>query len=175
MISIQGVLSIRSINGSRGRFNVGRLMTDLGDFVVKDSVLDQYEEGKYEGIFDIGRIMPSYYTHAGRIVVEMRAVLGTMALFDVDITTSDGEDERLAEFDSIIDELSTTGQINGIVAEIVTEGDVKDEEVFGLLWPLGNQVKLDPTVGREMFRTQRDRLRLLGYCFQPIGQVWVRD
>ena len=48
-MNIDGVLTIRTINGSNGPFNVGRLITDLGEFSVKDTLLEQYKEGRYEG------------------------------------------------------------------------------------------------------------------------------
>ncbi len=50
-----------------------------------------------------------------------------------------------------------------------------DAELFGLLWPLANPLKLDPTVDRNVFRKQRDRLKALGYKFQAINQQWLKD
>ncbi|RMV85187.1 DUF3275 family protein, partial [Pseudomonas amygdali] len=67
--------AIRTINGRNGEFNVGRLSTSIGEFVIKDALLDQYHEGKYRGDFVITEIRPSYYTNGGRLVVEVRARL----------------------------------------------------------------------------------------------------
>lgn len=47
-----------------------------------------------------------------------------------------------------------------------------DAELFGLLWPLGQSVKLDPTVERALFRRQVSRLKELGYRFQAPTQTW---
>src|SRR5690554_5670388 len=47
-----------------------------------------------------------------------------------------------------------------------------DAELFGLLWPLGQSVKLDPTVDRALFRRQVSRLKELGYRFQAPTQTW---
>jgi hypothetical protein len=33
-------------------------------------------------------------------------------------------------------------------------------------------VRLDPTIDREMFRAQRDRLKALGYSFNATHQTW---
>lgn len=45
MINLPGQLTIRTINGRNGDFNVGRLSTSIGEFVIKDALLDQYNEG----------------------------------------------------------------------------------------------------------------------------------
>lgn len=47
-----------------------------------------------------------------------------------------------------------------------------DAELFGLLWPLEQSVKLDPTVDRALFRRQVSRLKELGYRFQAPTQTW---
>ncbi|MEW8276331.1 MAG: DUF3275 family protein [Candidatus Thiodiazotropha taylori] len=49
-------------------------------------------------------------------------------------------------------------------------GDFSHDELkqlFGMIWPLGEQVKLDPTVGRPIFRAQKEYLRSVGYKFDP--------
>ncbi len=52
--------------------------------------------------------------------------------------------------------------------------DAKDAKLFGLLWPLGDHIKLDASIDRNLFRAQRDRLKELGYSFKPIGQLWTK-
>jgi len=47
-----------------------------------------------------------------------------------------------------------------------------DAALFGVLWPLGDVVKLDATVDRRVLRQQRDRLGDLGYEFAPLSQDW---
>jgi hypothetical protein len=63
MITLPGQLAIKTIHGRNGDFNVGRLATSIGEFVIKNAELDQYREGKYEGDFVITEIRPSTYTH----------------------------------------------------------------------------------------------------------------
>ena len=70
MITMPGQLAIRTIHGRNGDFNVGRLATSIGEFVVKTADLDQYPEGKYEGDFIITEIRPSTYNANGRMVIE---------------------------------------------------------------------------------------------------------
>ena len=50
--------------------------------------------------------------------------------------------------------------------------DDQDIELFGHQWPLGDNVKLDPTVDRGTFRAQVSRLKQLGYQFDARSQTW---
>ncbi|KPW67350.1 Uncharacterized protein ALO81_05164, partial [Pseudomonas cannabina] len=79
----------------------------MGEFVIKDALLDQYHEGKYRGDFVITEIRPSYYTNGGRLVVEVRARLDSMSLDDVANLSAD-EAERLSnnETDPLDEEAS---------------------------------------------------------------------
>ena len=89
MITIPGQLAIKTIHGRNGDFNVGRLATSIGEFVVKNAELDQYAEGKYEGDFAIAEIRPSTYSTNGRMVIEIRALLGGMTLSAIDALSRD--------------------------------------------------------------------------------------
>lgn len=200
MITLSGQLAIRTIHGKNGDFNVGRLATSIGEFVIKNAELDQYREGKYEGDFVITEIRPSTYNTSGRMVIEIRAHLGGMTLSNIDPLSTD-EANRLSpqEVDPIDEESqapipSTSastdaqdGKISGdpLVdttpfgatatdkpTEAVSRND--DATLFGTLWPLGEIVKLDATVDRRLLRQQRDRLGALGYEFAPMTQDWHR-
>lgn len=172
MLKLSGVLTIRTIDGRNGPFNVGRLVTDLGEFSVKETILDQYEQGKYEGDFGISRIYPAYYVAGGRLVVEVRATLETMALAGIDALSPD-DVAPVAEPDPIEENAATTTEQPAAEDRTPVSSDVDpDETLFGELWPLGTRVKLDPTVDRTRFRRQKEQLKLLGYQFQPLGQYW---
>jgi hypothetical protein len=177
-MNIDGVLTIRSIQGRNGPFNVGRLITDLGEFAVKDTLLDQYDEGRYEGNFSITQIFPASYFAGGRFVVEVRATLKNLSLDGVDELKP--EDEAVASEPDPVDDQPlpavaasaspATGQEKEpLEVEAGAEGD---DTLFGTLWPLGTQVRLDPTVDRKRFREQRNRLKALGYTFNAIEQIW---
>ncbi|QNR00121.1 hypothetical protein BGI51_22135 [Pseudomonas oryzihabitans] len=88
MIKIPGHLAIRTIQGRNGAFNVGRLSTSIGEFVIKDAVLEQHVEGKYRGEFVITEIRASSYSTGGRLVIEIRARLDSMMLEDLDALTA---------------------------------------------------------------------------------------
>src|SRR3546814_13279454 len=62
MITIPGPLAIKTIHGRTGDFNVGRLTTSIGEFVVKNADPDQFREGKYVGDFAIVETCPSTST-----------------------------------------------------------------------------------------------------------------
>ena len=72
-ITIEGSLRIKRIHGANGPFCVGDLSSEIGEFRVKDSVLDQFEEGVYSGRFAVSRIFPWSYSANGRMVLEVRA------------------------------------------------------------------------------------------------------
>jgi hypothetical protein len=193
MITLPGKLAIKTIHGRNGDFNVGRLATSIGEFVIKNAELDQYREGKYEGDFVITEIRPSTYNTSGRMVIEIRAHLGGMTLSNIDHLSRD-EANRLSpqEVDPIDEEaqrpvpstsapaeakaatssdplVDTTPFGADVPAKPVTQDDAT---LFGALWPLGEIVKLDATVDRRLLRQQRDRLGALGYEFAPLSQDW---
>ncbi|MEA3252665.1 MAG: DUF3275 family protein, partial [Pseudomonadota bacterium] len=53
------------------------------------------------------------------------------------------------------------------------KADDQDIELFGHQWPLGDSVKLDPTVDRGTFRAQVTRLKQMGYAFDATSQTWT--
>ena len=89
-ITIEGSLRIKRINGANGPFCVGDLNSEIGEFRVKDSVLDQFEEGVYAGRFTVSRIFPWSYSANGRMVLEVRAKLD-------DLEISDGSEQVIPE------------------------------------------------------------------------------
>ncbi|KPX13864.1 DUF3275 family protein [Pseudomonas syringae] len=198
MINLPGYLAIRTISGRNGAFNVGRLSTSIGEFVIKDALLDQYHEGKYRGDFVITEIRPSYYTNGGRLVVEVRARLDSMSLDDVANLSAD-EAERLSnnETDPLDEEVSGSPSPTKArrtphttsTRSATTDGDAPfamakaepqkqsmtieaDTELFGTIWPLESSVRLDTTVDRQRLRQQCVRLGELGYELDFKLQTW---
>ncbi len=198
MITLPGQLAIKTIHGRNGDFNVGRLSTSIGEFVVKNAELDQYAEGKYEGDFIIAEIRPSTYNANGRMVIEIRALLGGMTLSNIDALSRD-EARRLSpqEVDPIDEEAQAPARAapqakpkakprsprdplvdttpfgsEPAAASPEASAEADDAALFGALWPLGDVVKLDATVDRRVLRQQRDRLGALGYEFAPLSQDW---
>ncbi len=109
MIKLSGVLTIRVINGRFGDFRIGRLLTDIGEFSVKDAVLDQYDEGSYEGEFGVIKIYPSHYSTGGRLVVEVRAELGSIALSNINLLEQETTSNSLEQ--DPIEDLRATARL----------------------------------------------------------------
>ncbi|PAU54103.1 hypothetical protein BZL41_22815 [Pseudomonas sp. PIC25] len=198
MITIPGQLAIRTISGRNGDFNVGRLATSIGEFVIKDALLDQYTEGKYRGDFVIAEIRPSYYSTGGRLVVEIRAKLDSMTLDDVDVLTAEDNAQLAATEPDPLDEEPTKAPtpeprkartspsrrqaadedapfgFDQPVASPPQPDDHEDAALFGTIWPLGDEVRLDTTVDRQRLRAQCTRLGELGYRLDFKRQVWER-
>ena len=203
MIKIPGRLTVRTIHGRNGPFNVGRLAASIGEFVIKDPQLDQFSEGVFEGEFLLLEIRPASYFASGRLVVEVRAKVGEMLLTeDGMLVTQHGPRFDSAEMDPLEEEAAPAPPVppappapgsgepmappappsQGEAGEVpgpqppdaYASGQEAnpDAELFGLLWPLGQSVKLDPTVDRALFRRQVSRLKELGYRFQAPTQTW---
>lgn len=179
MISIPGQLSIRSLTGKFGPFNTGKLTTSIGEFVVKDKILDQYEEGKYDGTFVIMEIKPYTYLYQNRAVYEIQARLNDMMLNDNTILVDDEESlTAMSEHDpATYEQLSTqvikTKQIDRTVMPSLSEED--DATLFGVCWPLGDKVRLDSTEDRLKLREQSSRLKALNYQFDYKTQIWTKQ
>jgi len=208
MIKIPGRLTVRTIHGRNGPFNVGRLAASIGEFVIKDPQLDQFSEGMFEGEFLLLEIRPASYFAGGRLVVEVRAKVGEMLLTeDGMLVTQHGPRFDSAEMDPLEEEgaapappvppnpstpapgelplphapatapksaagkAPVSGQQASDAHDVGQDAN-PDAELFGLLWPLGQSVKLDPTVDRALFRRQVSRLKELGYRFQAPTQTW---
>lgn len=191
MIKIPGQLVIQRKSGRFGSFSVGTLNSTLGNFAVKNAEFDQYPEGKYEGEFCISKIHLGSYTTNGRVIFELRAKLENMTLSGVDQLSKedvkklehqepDPVDEEIQQKIPVVshDPLKDTTQF-GTQPSKPKKAKSKpekenDEALFGLLWPLGEVVKLDATVDRLKLRKQIDRLGQLGYKIE-LDQHWHRQ
>ena len=208
MIKLPGRLTVRTIHGRNGPFNVGRLATSIGEFVIKDPQLDQFSEGMFDGEFLLLEIRPASYFAGGRMVVEVRAKVGEMLLTeDGMLVTQHGPRFDSAEMDPMEEEATPQPPVSPPTEDVPAPAETPapqkpatasqdsaseawvpgpqapdahdagqavnpDAELFGLLWPLGPSVKLDPTVDRALFRRQVSRLKELGYRFQAPTQTW---
>lgn len=207
MIKLPGTLIIRIITGKFGDFSVGQLQTEIGEFAVKDSMFDQYEEGRYEGDFVISKIYNGSYSVSNRVISQVCANIDSVELSTADVEEQAEEafeqdpiekEQSLSTQDAkSIDQDTTTSLENdsasnvnvssetiddnegdlGYESTTDTDTDVDSElrDLFGILWPLGQRVKLDSTVGRSILRRQRDKLNdELGYTFKAVDQVWLK-
>lgn len=181
MITIPGQLAVRTVNGRHGPFNVGRLITSTGEFAVKDVLLDQLDEGKYDGNFVVSEIKLSSYVYGGRTVTEIRAVLDDMTLDEMDDLPFDeaSEIEAAKAQDPLEEEqfavpTKPEKEKPAKAGKKAGSAESGDEVLFGILWPLGDEVKLDVTVDRATLRAQKARLEVLGYELDFKTQTWSK-
>lgn len=182
MISVPGTINIRSIEGRFGSFNVGTLECSIGSFTVKDSSIEEFDEGSYTGDFVIEKIKPNSYFHSGRMVVEVRAFLSAIMLKrdapPQPVLAESFEQDPLEEDMADLPVGHHAGSGNS--AHFIEDAPVLDEDsalqsLFGFLYPLGNCVKLDPTINRALFRQQKDHLKANGYRFVASEQHWIKE
>lgn len=166
-----GSLAIREIHGRNGPFKVGTLHTPIGEFAIKDPMLDQYDEGKYQGEFQIESIYQGHYISGGRSVTEIRAKLADMSIDDID---AEAPAPIEVEPDPIDTDKPQPAKESKTEAEPKTNKDSDDDSLFGLIMPLGDSVKLDPSVDRKVLRAQTVRLKELGYEFDAKSQTWEK-
>lgn len=176
MMNLRGNIDIRTINGRNGPFNVGTLTTSLGEFRIKDACIDEFDVGRYAGEFTLERIYPASYFAGPRLIVEIRAKLAEMVLDDVDElpTENDQEPDPADEPDPTPEPASPVAAEPDHGSQPLSDepSDERLKSLFGELYPLQAQVKLDPTVDRQRFRAQRNALKDLGYRFDFENQVW---
>ena len=190
MISVPGNLSVREINGRNGKFRVGKLISEIGEFAVKSQLIEEFSEGTYRGIFAISKIFPSSYIYGGRITCEVRADLVSIDLDEIDQSPPPAEqspepdplDEEQATAISAKQKqsnslkpadqtLTTPARPTNADTSLVATEDT-NQHLFGNLWPLAATVKLDPTVGRALLRQQMAYLKDRNYIYDPLLQRW---
>lgn len=189
MLHLNGTLSIKRIHGAKGAFSVGDLVTEVGTFKVKDALLDQFEEGRYQGVFTISSIYLSSYIWRGKAMTDIRANLVDIQLDEAMESTPDAV-PLPEEPDPIEEEVTRPQALPAAEATVVVVNPAGHQvdvdpaleamvKLFGAELGLkawkGEEVKLDPTVDRGLFREQRDRLKELGYRFDAKTQSWAMD
>lgn len=195
MVRVEGSLVISRRIGSRGSFSVGDLVTSIGEFKVKDAILDQFEPGEYCGEFVIKWIQPTTFAWRGRVSVENRATLADIIVHsitdsgdDVPVQTPperDPVDEKTDQAlpvreqhlpDAIPQQREPVEVASASAPQVATRLVDDDAVLFGeevfALFSRRLRVKLDPTVDRELFRRQCKRLKTSGYAFDSKPQAW---
>lgn len=83
------VTTIKTFNGSHGAFVIANVQSELGEFVLKDAVMDQFigQDGQYQGAFLVTKIFTHTRMWKGRIIVEQRIKISKMKLVRIEATT----------------------------------------------------------------------------------------
>jgi Protein of unknown function (DUF3275) len=190
----QGTLSVKAINGRRGVFNVGKLLTDIGEFTIKDKALEQFDPGSYEGEFLIELIEAQATRWKGGYFNEVVAKIadGGYNIKDeaegtLDTSTQtepdplDAERERNsrqvvtppAESQQTVPKTAKT-KSSELAQPQAVDMSIYDADMLEAIQADG-AVKLDSSIeDRELFRKQRDGLKALGYRFNFKEQNWYK-
>lgn len=198
-VALAGTLTVKWVKGRNGDFPVGDLRTAIGEFRVKDALLEQFDEGEYTGRFWVSQIYAKSYEYRGRITIETRANLADL---QIDTEGDAPQDSGITGEPDPVDETPRSPEIpdsspSAPVAQASVSGreqapaaktppaspdrtpraDDADLVLFGqeLLGQVreGGSVKLDASIGdRLRFRQQRERLKEMGYAFDVKRQTW---
>lgn len=198
MEKFNGTLIVEQIRGRHGPFCVGLLQTSIGQFKVKDKELDQFEPGNYHGQFLVEEIFTKAVPWRGGTFTELLARIadGGFLIDEEQQTTDDDlpntqavqaepdpadedghqspvmpESKPLHAAPAARSQKDKTAQASGPTAE-------DDLKLFGielneLFVQRAARISLDPTVDRVQFRSQRERLKAVGYQFDAKSQEWV--
>lgn len=190
-ISVRGTLVVQRKRGRKGEFNVADLSTEIGEFEVKDALIEEFEPGRYTGDFVVKWIEPDSFSWRGKVFVKNRASLEAIYIDEADETEGavvpamppepDPADTATAPTRTEANnepEAAPTPPLEASSAPVATtrSDSTDDAALFGgdLFELLASRqpMKLDPTIDRLQFRQQRDRLKALGYTFNVKSQAW---
>jgi hypothetical protein len=194
-ISVRGTLVVQRKRGRKGEFNVGDLSTEIGEFEVKDALIEEYEPGRYAGEFVIKWIEPDSFSWRGRVFVKNRASLDAIFIDEADESEGaatpalppepdpadsapatdgdahDAHDKRSAPSSAKPPRPAPAASARSGASGVDDDPALFGAELFELL-AAHQPMKLDPTIDRVQFRQQRDRLKALGYAFNVKNQTW---
>lgn len=105
---VNGKLAVQRIHGVNGEFSVAKLDSDIGILNVKDSFLDQFDEGVYDGRFAIARVYShGYAARTGCFIVETRCNIEDYQILSDEKDALDS-DFAIAEIDPLDEERQQT-------------------------------------------------------------------
>jgi hypothetical protein len=174
MVMVKGRMAVNIVNGRKGEFRVANLYSEIGDFVLYYDGLDQFEPGTYEGEFGIRLTVVRVRVFGVCKIIEPLAFVDEVKLENADESLReeimevfpDPVEEEIQYRDKDVPELSAKR-----VSDL-TQQDVK--ELFGSLYPLREQIKLNLTVGRQVLRAQTTYLKSIGYKYVAMEQNWIK-
>lgn len=117
MIKIENTtLRVRKIRQSKnGPFAVADLITEIGQFRVKDQLLDAFDEGQYQATVWISEIYLKQYVAFGRGVTELRAQLHDIRVDTAAELAHEPEPSEPDPIDETIPERVASNQVPQVV------------------------------------------------------------
>jgi hypothetical protein len=177
MVKVKGRMSVNIIKGRNGLFSVATLYSEMGDFVVRYEGLDQYDAGTYEGEFLVRDTDVLVRPFGVGKIIEPVAYLDDLTLYDADEGFLEAIPEAIpdpATEEEPKPKQSAKEQVNLAGRSPNELTDLELSHLFGETWPLAEQVKLDPTVGRTLLRAQTQYLKSIGYKYAAKEQIWIK-
>ncbi len=172
MIIVPGTLFVDSHQREGKAVKSSWLECSIGRFNVKYLHLNSLQDGQYKGFFTIAQIIQGCYDYNGKYYFEVEAILNEIAftyptnsLTDVPSLVKEKRVEKTSDNKEPLGKNKNT---------LLEEDAPDDEDLFGSLWPLKDQVKLDTTYDRSRIRAQCERLKQLGYLHNAEEQVWYK-
>jgi len=184
METISGKLVVRRHTDRNGVvIKEATLRCSLGKFHVKSYQLETLQLGEYDGFFTLTKIDSCCQNHQGKLLIGIEATIGKMAFISQPEVLSSHEiaETKVPYQLSLLDEenIETDNDNTSLSEPIITqtrliddELEDKDEQLFGSLYPLGEEVVLDALEDRHILRQQADRLKDMGYQLNPKAQKW---
>jgi hypothetical protein len=171
MYTFKGTLLVRKIFGKYGEFAIGSIQTPIGEFSVKQSELDEYEEGTYEGRFVISKIQTvSGGFGSNKLILESRATLDTMHIDEID----EAPVEVITEADPITEDINVDFEKVEASAKSNSKDDLQnlfnEQEIATI--EQGEKIALDPTSDRGILRQQQNYLKSNDWKFNMQEQAW---
>lgn len=170
-ITIPGKLTVKTVQGKRGSFNVADLATDIGEFQLKNPVLMKFAPGEYEGNFVIDKLKVNCYTWGSGASSYIDAILdwAELELFAQSCGFANDEEVPAQFAHGGMDPAAPTE--NAIILPQYAETVGHVESMIGNGYAqiaLGEYLLSD----RDALNHVRDMLRQAGYAFNPPTQSW---
>lgn len=187
MLEIPGTLQVQYRNGRHGPFPDGLLLTEAGNFRVRDKLLETLEEGEYQGVFQVDAIDLYTYKWSGFGYPEVRtSIKAVIADYSFSGYDKDGGfddvpvySDPIEEDDEEDEEVAADADVPQPVQEIepVAETSTSDtqsvmNELLKSDWTIGEPLKIDSTLPRATQRKIRALVKELGYNFDHTDQTW---
>ena len=152
MITVQGSLSVTFKGNSDANEKSAVLKCSLGLFNVKYSYLHLLEVSIHQGYFVITQVRPVCCNNDGKYYLELEADISDIA-YSLDSEELSFLDQKVSE-SLKKDSSKNTDALADNKNTLLAPETIDDTELFGSLWPLGNTVQLDVTLGRDHLRAQ---------------------
>ena len=181
--TIPAKLNVIERHGKNGAFMVAELITDIGKFDVKNRVLEQFQEGVYEGLFTLTRIYIKGVSfengtwtklcadldwEALRIMVQSEEPLPSTDMAAAEMLQAEEEKPEPAQTESGHTFAGKSEQTAFSDEDLVSDMGTLREKMSR-----SERIKFDGTMeDRNLFRQLRDEVRAGGYRFDGNTQSW---